>query len=354
MITIFNVALAPYRIDFFNSIAKSKKASFYFSQGKAKTSPFDYKELKKNCNFNFSILPHFSAFGVKLPLSVWNILRKERPRTVLTPEFSLITLMVILYKLLFRASYKVISVCDDSIDMLSGNDFSRMHTYARKLMVPFCDELVLLDKSAVDWYQQYYHKGIWFPLIRDDEKYATLLTLAQPTEERIRQQHPEVNHTKVVLFVGRLIALKNIDSIIKALPDYALLIIVGDGEERENLQILANKLGKQVIFVGWKNGSELLAWYRIAHVLVLASYREPFGAVVNEALLTGCRVCVSERAGSACLVTDNNGTLFNPKDHDELKKKISQQLDLQSLKKDTHSLMIYRYTDFIERLRKIL
>lgn len=145
MITVFNVALAPYRIDFFNSIAKMDKASFYFTQSNVEGSSFDAEAMQKECSFEPKVLSGISLLGRKLPLSVWNILRKERPQTVFVPEFSLVTLLVILYKFLFHASYKVISICDDSIDMLSGNDFSRMHTYARKLMVPFCDELVFKD-----------------------------------------------------------------------------------------------------------------------------------------------------------------------------------------------------------------
>ena len=351
MLTVFSVAIAPYRIDFFNSIAQMGKSSFYFTQQGVDGSSFDDEKMRHDCRFEPKLLKSVAVLGRKLPLSVWRILRQERPSTVFAPEFSLVTLLVLLYKFFFFASFKVISICDDSIDMLNGNDFSRLHGYARKLMAPLCDELLLLDSKATEWYQRQYGKGIWFPLIRDDEKYATLLADAEPAEQEIRIRYPEINNTKVVLFVGRLVALKNVAAIIKALPKDAFLVIVGDGEERKSLESLVVTMGKNVLFVGWKNGGELLAWYRIAHVLVLASFREPFGAVVNEALLAGCRVCVSDRAGSACLVSPDNGCVFNPEDENELSLKLKQEIENQPLRKIVKSLMPVSYADFVKTLQ---
>ncbi len=354
MITVFNVALAPYRIDFFNSIADMDETSFYFTQQGVDGSSFDEEQMWRECRFVPRVLKSVSLLGRRLPFSVWGILRKEKPKTVLVPEFSFVTLLVLVYRILFFARFKIISICDDSIDMLKGNDFSRMHGYARKLMAPLCDELVLLDKKAVDWYQQRYRKGIWFPLIRNEKKYAISLTDAKPVEMSLREQYSQLNQSKVVLFVGRLVALKNVDAIIRALPDDVLLVIVGDGEERQKLEHLAAKLKKQVLFVGWKNGKGLLAWYRIAHVLVLASFREAFGAVVNEALLAGCRVCVSERAGSACLVTPENGAVFNPDDENDFSSKLECVIAAQPLKKEVTSLMPVHYENFVNQLKLVL
>lgn len=354
MITVFSVALAPYRIDFFNSIVDMGDASFYFTQQGVEGSSFDEDQMRQECCFEPKVLTSVSVFGRKLPLAVWRILRQEQPTTVFVPEFSFVALLVLVYRFLFFASFKVISICDDSIDMLNGNDFSRMHSYARRLMAPLCDELVLLDKKSEDWYRQRYGKGLWFPMIRNEKKFDQKLIDAQNIEHNIRSRYSEVNNCKVALYVGRLIALKNVDSIIRALPEETLLVVVGDGEERCQLVRLATLLGKQVLFVGWKNGGELLAWYRIAHVLVLASFREAFGAVVNEALLAGCRVCISERAGSACLVTQENGAVFNPESESELLIKLQQQLEVQPLKKEVKSLMPVYYETFVKQLKLVI
>lgn len=55
---------------------------------------------------------------------------------------------------------------------------------------------------------------------------------------------------------------------------------------------------------------------------MLLSFQEAFGAVVNEALLAGCKCIVSEKAGSQCLVeNDKNGYVVNPTDLENIAQK---------------------------------
>jgi glycosyltransferase involved in cell wall biosynthesis len=46
------------------------------------------------------------------------------------------------------------------------------------------------------------------------------------------------------------------------------------------------------------NQSQLPAVYRAADLLVLPSHYEPFGLVINEAMVCGCPVVVSDRVGA--------------------------------------------------------
>lgn len=112
---------------------------------------------------------------------------------------------------------------------------------------------------------------------------------------------------KVLLFVGRLVALKNVKfalrAFIKANLDNTIFVIVGDGPEKEKLEKIAAG-NPAVIFTGRLEGDELYAWYNVGQVFTLPSYKEPFGAVTNEALVAGCKVLISKDAGSNCLVKD--------------------------------------------------
>lgn len=51
------------------------------------------------------------------------IIKKYCPEYIFVPEFSILTIQVLLIKYLYNYKYKVISICDDSYDMLMGNDF---------------------------------------------------------------------------------------------------------------------------------------------------------------------------------------------------------------------------------------
>jgi glycosyltransferase involved in cell wall biosynthesis len=116
-----------------------------------------------------------------------------------------------------------------------------------------------------------------------------------------------------LLFVGQLIARKGGDLLISALADLTdlawRLTIIGDGPERRRLESLARQLGlaSRVEFAGAQSNAAALAWMRRSDCLVLPSRFDGWGAVVNEALLAGTNVIVSDRCGSAALVDAMGG-----------------------------------------------
>jgi glycosyltransferase involved in cell wall biosynthesis len=74
------------------------------------------------------------------------------------------------------------------------------------------------------------------------------------------------------------------------------LLIVGDGEERENLERQANG-DPDVRFLGFRNQTELPRFFDLCNVFVLPSRHEPWGLVVNEAMNAGRAVVVSDDVG---------------------------------------------------------
>jgi glycosyltransferase involved in cell wall biosynthesis len=92
-----------------------------------------------------------------------------------------------------------------------------------------------------------------------------------------------------------------------------VLALVGDGPERERLERQAAAVAPgRVIFAGRQEGEALAAWYRLGTAFALPSVHEPFGAVVNEALLAGLPVVCSDRAGARVLVSDGrNGAVVD-------------------------------------------
>jgi len=108
----------------------------------------------------------------------------------------------------------------------------------------------------------------------------------------LRQQWKVTSSTKVMLYVGRLSPEKEIDVLIKA---YFLmkkntqqdikLVIVGDGPERNRLEMLCQD--GEVVFTGNLSGLKLAQAYASANVFVFASQVETFGNVVLEAMASG-------------------------------------------------------------------
>lgn len=110
-------------------------------------------------------------------------------------------------------------------------------------------------------------------------------------------------HTTI--FVGRLIELKNVDTLIQAWSSVRKtrdrLVIVGDGPKRRYLEDYVNILGckEYVQFTGYLNHDELVKIYAVAQTLVLVSKKEVWGLVINEALICGLNVVVSSNCGAA-------------------------------------------------------
>ncbi len=107
------------------------------------------------------------------------------------------------------------------------------------------------------------------------------------------------------------------------------LVIVGDGEERSRLESQARDLGLSgVRFCGFRNQSELPAFFDLADVFVLPSEHEPWGLIVNEVMNAGCAVIVSESVGcQPDLVTDGvEGCVFPTGDVDELTRALQRVL----------------------------
>jgi glycosyltransferase involved in cell wall biosynthesis len=115
------------------------------------------------------------------------------------------------------------------------------------------------------------------------------------------------------VFVGRLISIKNVTSLIRAFKDCAnsldSLTIAGGGELRSQLEELVNELNlqSQVFFVGHLSPDELLQLFSSSHTLVLPSANEVWGLVVNEALAAGLHTVVSENCGVSSSVSKMKG-----------------------------------------------
>ena len=74
-------------------------------------------------------------------------------------------------------------------------------------------------------------------------------------------------------------------------------MIVGEGPLRSELETLAEPAVDRIHFAGFRNQSELPAYYAASDVLVLPSEAETWGLVTNEAMACGLACIVSDAAG---------------------------------------------------------
>lgn len=134
---------------------------------------------------------------------------------------------------------------------------------------------------------------------------------------------------KCFIYVGRYSSEKNlvllINTFLKVESDWGL-ILVGSGSERNNLEKLIQEKETNKIFLeGPKPWDEVIEFYKYASVFVLPSTREPWGLVVNEAMLCSLPVLVSNHCGSSAelVLEGENGFVFDPYNEKELLDKMN-------------------------------
>jgi glycosyltransferase involved in cell wall biosynthesis len=167
---------------------------------------------------------------------------------------------------------------------------------------------------------------IWSLGIPDDRITLTPYTVnndwwrgqaATVDRQRVRDSWQVPADAAVVLFCAKLQPWKRpldlLNAFTRANCANAFLIYAGDGPLLGELQSRASASGvaDRVRFLGFVNQSQLPAVYTASDLLVLPSEYEPFGVVVNEAMLCGCVAIVSDRVGAGTdLVHPENGFVF--------------------------------------------
>ena len=144
----------------------------------------------------------------------------------------------------------------------------------------------------------------------------------------------------VLVYMGRVSYEKSIDVVIRAMSVIAgkstdsTLVIIGGGPERENLEILAKRIGveKNVRFMGFLYGRELAAALRASDVFVTASKSENFPLSVIEAMASGLPIVAVSALGLPEIVEDGrSGFLVSPDRPEEIADRVLKLFNNETL-----------------------
>lgn len=368
-VLIFHPHLAPYRIDQFNSLNELYELEVVFLFDNLFYYKMDQSKLLSKSFFKTSFL-------LKGPRYKWRVFRfgmlrkiKEmNPDIILGYEYSLTTQYLVLLKRLGLISQKIGSAIDDSIDICNHVQ-SKTRFIARKLSIKHLDFLVLLSNEVAQFYQNTFNlrddQIIISPILQKPENLRNDAQKLENIAQKYTQKY-QLKGKKVLLFVGRFVPEKGLTEFLNSIhsilleQDNLILVLVGSGNEIKALKaIVAEKqIEDKVIFPGKHEGTELYAWYLCASGFVLPSLFEPFGAVVNEALIFGLKVFCSQHAGATCLIKPDNGMVYSPLDRENTIVKMKlfleiidtiEEIDL----KNKPTLMSDHKQDFIKEWKKL-
>jgi glycosyltransferase involved in cell wall biosynthesis len=192
------------------------------------------------------------------------------------------------------------------------------------------DEFLYVGKANFRLYKSYQipnHKLKFSPHCIDNDRFLEEASIFRGRRETIRNSWQIPLQAFTFVFCGKFIPIKNLLTLLDAfvllwntLPSsYATvhLLLVGEGEQKSMIQNKIRELwgaNPPVSVIGFLNQKEISKAYVAGDCLILPSYSETWGLVVNEAYACGIPALVSNKVGCAeDLVTPvNPDFIFDP------------------------------------------
>lgn len=182
--------------------------------------------------------------------------------------------------------------------------------------------LLPISHFATDYFKSY---GACDPRLHRFGYFRSL-----PTDFNVRSKAKK-DETVNVVFVGQLVHRKGVDTLLSGMEplfgDYQdlRLQLIGSGDLEGQLRnwVEERNLSRYVTFEGAIDPRKVIDRISEASLLVLPSRWDGWGLVVNEALMAGVPVIVSDMCGAADIVHDGtNGYVFHSENVEDLKRKL--------------------------------
>lgn len=299
-LSILTNMVAPYRVPFFRALATDERMARLRVLTCVDREADRQWQVKNDATYQVQTLAgltlnlkrgsdalrilHF-RFGI-----IWELLR-HRPDRLLIGDASWTSYLAVLVCRLLAIRYLVWNEITTTSQVSSG-----LVAYLRRWMYRGADQLIASCQMAKDFLLQ---NGM------DENKIHIVLNavdndffLAQrkqwePKRTELRAELGIVEDAFCFIYVGQLISRKRVLETVELLAQAAQerpihLLVAGTGSLEEQMHIRAQELGFSAIsFCGYAAPERLSKLYVASDALILLSEDEPWGMVVNEALLFG-------------------------------------------------------------------
>ena len=316
-LVIITEIISPYRIPLFNTLAKSAEVDLHVIF-LAETDPElrQWQVYKGEIRFSYQVLRSFrkriGRFHALINFGLGRALSDARPDLILCGGYNYPASW---HALLWARSRSIPFFLWSESNL---QDIRRGHALVEMLKGEFlrrCNGFVVPGKSARDLLLA---RGIKQRMIFtavnavDNELFTAAASLARANASQIRKECGLPG--RYFLFAGRLVREKGIFDLLSAYAtlDESLrqeigLVFVGDGPLRESLEREAATISSGMVrFVGFAQRDDLSKYYALADMMILPTYSDTWGLVVNEAMACGLPVILSDAAGCGQdLVTEN-------------------------------------------------
>ena len=296
---------AFYKVNLYNELAKKLKILVVFIATSTNEKRADDFTTLQNANFSYEVLSngYFQSRDVKSNIKkLKSIVKNNEYKRLLVSGWDLKEFW---YLVMFYPKYKNCFALESTILESTLKGFKG---WIKKVFLSQISTVFASGNLHVELLKALSFKG-------DIQITKGVGIINKPIFEKVKKEYQ-----KRFLYVGRLSRVKNLETLIKVLNDLPNhhLTIIGDGEEKEYLQSIANK---NISFKLPIENSRLQIEFLNHDIFILPSISEPWGLVVEEALYFGQPVMVSKNCGSVELVQSGvNGYVFEPLKIEEIRR----------------------------------
>lgn len=326
-LVILTEIISPYRIPLFNALASQAEIDLHvIFLSETDPSLRQWRVYKEEIRFSYDVLPSWrkrlGRYNVLLNSGLGQALTSAAPHVILCGGYSyLASWHGLIWARAHRTPFLLWSESNlqDSRRGLAPVEFLKNEFLRR------CSAFVVPGQSAAEYLRfcKIAEERIFTaPNAVENDFFTAASANARANAAEIRTQLglPE----RYFLFAGRLVPEKGIFDLLAAydklddpLRKQVGLVFVGDGPSRSVLEDRAAAISPGTVkFAGFAQREQLAKYYALAEMLILPTYTDTWGLVVNEAMACGLPVILSRAAGCASDLVQNdyNGALVPASD----------------------------------------
>jgi glycosyltransferase involved in cell wall biosynthesis len=329
-IVIITEIIAPYRIPVFNALARHTDIQLHVVfLSRTDASMRQWKVYEDEIQFSYEVLPSWrkriGSYNLLLNHNIISSLRNAAPDVIVCGGYN------------YLASWQALRWANQNrVQFLlwsESNAFDRrgqrtLVESLKRIFIRKCDAFVVPGKSAFDYLQHIGAPGKNVFIARNAVDINLFSQISRKSGTEAARARAQMGlPARYFLFVGRLVREKGVLDLLAAyrelptnLREKIGLVFAGDGRLRAELETLARDIYPGLIhFAGFVDRNDLAQYYGLAECLVLPTYSDPWGLVVNEAMACGLPVICANVAGCVADLVKRNGRLVDPGDHSQLR-----------------------------------
>ena len=334
-VLLLHSEVSPYRLPLFNSLGEQFDLHVAFCT-RSGGSRYWEESLSSEYNFSGEILRNRELMQLLLNPTVFRKLTLTGYDVVILDDDPRITLTRLAVAL--AARYHSIPVIIwsgktdrgyyDLVSQLGNSVLSPLN----ELIYSSADQFIAYSKDTVEYLESH---GI-----RSDQISLGTQVIAEGLTDQVdpssyREIQQNFDSGDCIFFsLGYLSKRKGVHDLIRAFKsienEHAQLIIGGAGEAEDELLELS-KGDKRIHLPGYLSDEDKATYLQLSDVFVLPSYNDPWGLVVNEAMMFGLPVITTTDVGARELV-DDNGLIIEAGNISMLRKSLIKLLENPDLR----------------------